>query len=112
MEENRRASVQVAYRVEPEVYKPWDDYVESGLIPGRCHHACAMLMYLWVRSDVRDAMQQTFAKFIRENVLEVPPILASDIGKLSPDETEVLMAYRTAHPKARKEALTRLKTPV
>ncbi len=74
MEENRRASQQIAYRVEPEVYAPWDEYVEAGLIPGRCHHACAMLLYLWVRPEVREAMQQSFAKFVRENVMDVPTL--------------------------------------
>ena len=109
MEENRRASQQVAFRVEPEVFKPWDDYVESGLIPGRCHHACAMMLYLWVRPEVREAMQQAFAKFVRENVLEVPGIITTELSALSPDEVELIEAFRAAQARQRKKALTELR---
>jgi hypothetical protein len=109
MEENRRASQQVAFRVEPEVFKPWDEYVEAGLIPGRCHHACAMLLYLWVRPEVREAMEQTFAKFVRENVLEVPGIITTELSALSDEEKELLQAFRGAIGRQRKKALSDLR---
>ena len=109
MEENRRASQQVAFRVEPEVFKPWDDYVEAGLIPGRCHHACAMLLYLWVRPEVRETLQQSFAKFVRENVLECPSMITSELSALSPDEVELIQAFRAGIPRQRKKALNELR---
>jgi hypothetical protein len=104
MEENRRASQQVAYRVEPEVYKPWDEYVEAGLIPGRCHHACAMLLYLWVRPEIRESMQDAFAKFVRENVLECPPVITQELSALSDEEKELLQVFRAAPQRIRKKA--------
>jgi hypothetical protein len=109
MEENRRASQQVAFRVEPEVFKPWDEYVEAGLIPGRCHHACAMLLYLWVRPEVREVMQESFAKFVRENVLEVPPSITAELSGLSPEEKELLEAFRAAPPRIRRKGVMDLR---
>ena len=111
MEENRRASQQVAFRVEPEVYKPWDEYIEAGLIPGRCHHACAMMLYLWVRPEVREAVQQTFAKFVRENVLEVPNIIRTELAALSPEEKELIEVFRAAPNRTRKKAVQDLHNP-
>lgn len=108
MEEIRRASEQIAFRVEPEIAGMWRGYVDEGLVPARAHHACAMLLYLWVGGKVRDAIQKTFIRFQKDNTLVAPPDLALEPGALSPEEVELLTVFRAAGSKAQQRAIAEL----
>jgi len=107
MPNKRAASEQVGFRIEPKLAHEWGQLVGHSLIPNRAHHACALLLYLRASPELRHAAQKAYLQFQQQGELDRSS-LTSTIGPLTPDEEELLSAYRSATDKARDEAIANL----
>lgn len=107
MSANRIASEQVAFRIEPELAEAWSRLVADSLIPNRAHLASAMLLYMGADAETRDAAQRAYARFHRTRQVERPRWEQQPSG-LTPDERDLLEAYRQATATARDEAIADL----